>query len=94
MEQIFFTFRSRKELVLFRVTKTWNKIKDNKLTTIYYNGFAVRFYKNGICHNNKNAALIRFKGHKEFVLNNKLYGYHDSFTKESWRKFVKLQAFL
>jgi hypothetical protein len=72
----------------------WYKIYDNKLTAIYYNGFAVRFYKNGKKHNNKNAALIRPKGHKEFVLNNKLYGYHDSFTKESWRRFCKLQAFL
>mgnify|MGYP007056137743 CR=1 FL=1 len=72
----------------------WNKIKDNKLTAIYYNGFAVRFYKNGICHNNKNAAIYYIDGIKDFRLNGKYYSNQNKFTKKSWRRFVKLQAFL
>jgi hypothetical protein len=71
-----------------------NKICNNELTAIYYKGFAVRFYKNGIWHNNKNATFIRRDGYKEFYLNNKFYGDQNDFTKKSWRKFIKLQVFI
>ncbi len=72
----------------------WDKIKDNKITAIYYNGFVVRFYKNGIWHNNKNAAVIHNNGIKFFYLNDSFYGNEYDFTKKSWRRFVKLKAFI
>ena len=68
----------------------------NKLTCIHidkaYN--AVVFYKNGKLHNSKNSACINCFKHKSFYLNNKRYENDNNFTKQSWRKFVKLQAFL
>ncbi len=33
-------------------------------------------------------------GDKEFVLNGICYGCEDDFTKQTWRRFVKLKAFL
>jgi hypothetical protein len=42
----------------------------------------------------KNAAYINYNGYQQFHLNGKLYGDSYTFDKESWRKFVKLQAFL
>ena len=72
----------------------WNKTKANKLTFIYCNRTDISFYKNGLCHNNKNAAYIYYNRYKEFRLNGKYYGNINEFTKESWRRFVKLQAFL
>ena len=71
----------------------WCKIKDNKLTAIYYDSIAVRFFKNGNHHNTKNAAYV-YDGYKEFYLNDKCCSIDDDFTKESWRRFVKLQAFI
>jgi hypothetical protein len=71
----------------------WNKIYYNKLTAIHCDSIAIRFFKNGIKNNNKNASYISNSG-KVFWLNNKSYGYGNNFTKESWRRFVKLQAFL
>jgi hypothetical protein len=56
---------------------------------IYYD---IVFFKNGYVHNPKNA--IYFKGNKEFYLNDEIYGYENEFTKQSWRKFVKMQVFL
>jgi hypothetical protein len=44
--------------------------------------------------NNKNAAIIYCSSYKEFSLNDKKYGNENTFTKQSWRRFVKLQAFL
>ncbi len=69
---------------------------NNKLTAIHSDYYAVRFYKNGKEHNSKNASYSKFR-YKEFCLNGKKYGYDYTFTKKSWRKFVrelKLQAFL
>ena len=43
-------------------------------------------------HNNKNAASISFK-YKGFYLSGIHYGNNKDFTKQSWRKFAKLQAF-
>jgi Na+-transporting NADH:ubiquinone oxidoreductase subunit NqrF len=71
-----------------------NKIKGNKLTSIYSGNFYyIQFFKNGLYHNDKNASYISGK-YKEFDLNNKYYGDHNKFTKYLWRKFVKLQTFL
>jgi hypothetical protein len=72
----------------------WNKIKNNKLTCIYHDDICLFFYKNGKRHNSKNASYIEFNIRKVFRLYDKMYGYEDDFTKESWRRFVKLQAFL
>jgi hypothetical protein len=70
------------------------KIYDYKLTAIYCDSAVVIFYKNGSEHNSKNASNIDFYGYKQFCLNGKFYGDKYNFTKQSWRKFVKLQAFL
>jgi len=71
----------------------WDKIKNNKLTVIYFS-HNIWFFKNGKMYNNKNASFIRSDGYKIFSLNGKTYGYKNDFTKQSWRKFVKLQIFL
>lgn len=84
----------------FKYNNNWNKIISNKLTAIYgYNnksayGQYVHFFLNGVFHNIKNASFIRSDGYKIFSLNGKTYGYKNDFTKQSWRKFVKLQIFL
>ena len=69
-------------------------IKNNKLTAIYMDNFGGDFFKDGLRHNSKNAAYIRYDGYKQFYLNNKCYGDEDDFTKQSWRRFVKMQVFL
>ncbi len=71
----------------------WSIIFDNKLSTIHCDYYGIRFYKNAMDHNTKNAAYIRHDGYKQFWLNGKYYGNEDDFTKKSWRKFVKLQVF-
>lgn len=71
-----------------------NKIRINKLNAICCDFFYCEFYKNGQIHNSKNAAYINYSGYKIFYLNNKLYGYSGDYTKQSWRKFIKLQFFL
>ncbi len=71
----------------------WRKINSLKLNSIYNSSFIVWFCANGLFHNNKNASYIT-NTYKGFYLNNKLYGNQDDFTKKSWRKFVKLKAFL
>ncbi len=71
-----------------------NKISINKLTAVYGYLYYIYFFKNGKRHNTKNTAYIRYNGYKEYWLNNKRYGTINHFTKQSWRKFVKLQAFL
>ena len=78
---------------------TWdylNKIINNKLTAIFSNKSSyVEFFKNGSFYSNaKNAAFINYIGRKEFYLNGKYYGDKYTFTKQSWRRFAKLQAFL
>jgi hypothetical protein len=71
------------------------KIIDNKLNAVYQNmANNAMFFKNGIRHNSKNTALIFINGRKEFILNNRCYGNQNDFTKQSWRRFVKLQVFL
>ncbi len=69
-------------------------IFDQKLTAIYSHAEYVQFFKNGMYHNPKNADIIDNYGNKDFSLNDKVYGDQDKFTKKSWRRFVKLQAFL
>ena len=64
----------------------------NELTCIYNTNFLTLFYYNGNYHNHKNMAYIGVK--KEFYLNGICYGNENKFTKSSWRKFAKLQAFL
>ena len=71
----------------------WCIIFDNKLTAIHSDYCGIRFFKNGLYHNTKNADYIDNYGYKDFSLNNKSYGDEDDFTKESWRRFVKLQVF-
>ncbi len=73
----------------------YNFISNNSLTAIYSCPYYITFFKNGLKHNDKNAAHINFH-YKNFYLNDKIY-YDDEenkFNKESWRRFVKLQAFL
>ena len=65
-----------------------------KITAILSLSFAVLFYKNGERHNDKNGAHIGLNNFAGFWLNGFWHGYNTNFTKESWRKFVKLQAFL
>jgi hypothetical protein len=72
----------------------WDKIISNKLTAIYADRNIIQFYKNGKEHNDKNFSFINYFNYKEFRLNNKFYGTKNDFTKYSWRKFTKLQAFL
>ena len=70
-----------------------DKIITNKLDCVYYHVKDFCFFKNGKQHNSKNAAYICDK-YKEFYLNGTSYGNKDNFTKESWRKFVKMKVFL
>jgi hypothetical protein len=65
-----------------------------KLTCIYYNGYVISFLKNGLLHNNKNTAYIRYSEYKDFYLNGKYYGGSVKFNKKLWRKYIRLQAFL
>ena len=56
---------------------------------------AVYFIQKHSLHNVKNAALIsKYLKVKEYYLNGKSYGREYDFTKESWRRFCKLKAFL
>ena len=76
-----------------------DKILVNKLTAVYFykysnENYCVQFFKNGKCHNSKNADYVDYRGYKDFSLNGKFYGYHTDFTKETWRRFVKMQVFL
>jgi hypothetical protein len=78
----------------------WHKIKFDNLTailntinTMNYNTKCVYFFKNGKWSNNKNAAYIDGI-YKQFRLNDNLYGNQKRFTKESWRRFIKMQVFL
>jgi tetratricopeptide (TPR) repeat protein len=54
----------------------------------------LKYYRVNSKYNNaKNAAYV-YDGYKEFYLNDKCCGIDDDFTKGSWRRFVKIQAFL
>ena len=71
-----------------------HEITDNNLSAIRQDKYRViLFFKNGKQYNAKNAAYV-YDGYKEFYLNDKCCGIDDDFTKESWRRFVKIQAFL
>jgi|LakMenEpi03Aug12_release.lakeMendotaPanAssembly.Ray.scaffolds.fasta_scaffold4384521_1 hypothetical protein len=71
------------------------KIDISKLNAVYsYKYYYVSFFKNGKEHNSKNASFINNSGEKSFRLNEIWYGSHNDFTKQSWRKFFKLQTFL
>jgi hypothetical protein len=76
------------------------EIISNKFTAIISsknlatNDSCVYFFKKGLLHNNKNAAYIDEKKRQQFCLNDKCYGHKDDFAKESWRRFVKMQAFI
>ena len=72
----------------------WVKIRFNKLTSIHCECNAITFFKNGFYHNSKNYAISNVSKYKKFYLNGNFYGNQNKFTKQSWRKFVKLQAFL
>jgi hypothetical protein len=73
----------------------WDKIINNNLTAVYVNkNKSIRFFKNGKLHNSKNTAYVHKDGYKIFYLNSKLYGDKDNFTKQTWRRFIKLQALL
>jgi hypothetical protein len=90
-----FIFKS-KSFIFFN-DNTIAKITLNKLDAIYYAfiyNHHIVFYKNGKLHNSKNAAYTSSNKYKEFSLNGKCYGNHHEFNKKSWRRFVKMQAFL
>ena len=79
----------------FYKSKNLYKIGKFSLTAIYDNSSYVEFYKNGKRNNCKNAAIFCIDGYyKDFSLNGKFYGNQGKFTKESWRRFCKLKAFL
>ncbi len=73
------------------------RIEKKYLTAIYFDLYVV-FFENGKRHNIKNAADIKYSGYKIFWLNGKKYGTNNEnssfFSKESWRRFCKLKAFL
>jgi hypothetical protein len=71
----------------------WVKITNNKLNAIYFD-IGTWFFKNGKLNNAKNAAYNQNDEYKEFTLNDECYGDETNFTKQSWRKFARLQAFL
>ncbi len=62
---------------------------------IYQNDLKqISFLRNNRYHNVKNAAFLTKSGCKEYYLDGKCYGNQEKLTKESWRRFVKLQLFL
>jgi hypothetical protein len=67
---------------------------DEKLIYICSTYYFVDFCKNNTYHNTKNAAYVHDSSYKEFYLNGKCYGTNNDFTKNLWRKFVKMQVFL
>ena len=71
----------------------WDKIKNYKLTTIYHSE-SIWFLKDSECHNSKNACFVKNNRIKYFYLNGIYYGNQYTFTKKSWRHFIKLKAFL
>ena len=74
--------------------KYYVKIQILKLNAIFRNEKYVLFFKKGSYHNDKNASYVDKNEYKSFCLNGTSYGNQDNFTKESWRRYVKLQAFL
>ena len=64
-----------------------------KFTAIICNENSVAFYLNGKRNNNNNASFF-YKDLKHFYLDGKYMGNQDCYNKSSWRKFIKLSAFL
>jgi hypothetical protein len=71
----------------------WNKIMTFEIEGIINSVGITWIFKNGVLNNTKNASVSDGKN-KSFYLNGRFYGYGLDFTKQSWRRFVKLQAFL
>ena len=71
-----------------------NKIVKFKLNAIYCGYYYTRFFENGIRGNSKNASYIDKYGNNHFCLNGIYYGNEKNFTKESWRRFIKMKVFL
>jgi hypothetical protein len=71
----------------------WNKIYIFRINAIYCDFLSTIFLENGRHSNIKNAAYIG-KYNKKYYLHSKFYGDKYNFNKQSWRRFVKLQAFL
>jgi hypothetical protein len=67
-------------------------ITDNNLTAIHQ-CYSVTFFKNGVSHNSKNAAIISKTRYKEFRLNGKHYGFECNFTKKIMAKICKRNNF-
>jgi hypothetical protein len=62
---------------------------EQSITSVVY------FIKKDFLHNVKNAAVLsKYTTRKEYYLNGEFYGTEYDFTKESWRRFCKLKAFL
>jgi hypothetical protein len=72
----------------------FDKIENNKLTAIYINDYEIMFLKNNRLHNHKNFAIFFDSDRYSFCLDGIIYGDQNDFTKQSWRRFVKLKAFL
>jgi hypothetical protein len=70
------------------------KIQILKLNAIFRNEKYIIFFKEGSFHNDKNASYVDKNEYKSFCLNGEFYSYEKDFTKESWRRYTKLQAFL
>ncbi len=70
-----------------------SNIIKNRLDAVYIDDVSIDFFKNGKLHNFKNAAIFYNKIEKGFCLNGTHYGTNYSFTKRSWRRFVKMQVF-
>ena len=83
-------------------------IRIDKFSTCYYvnnllhrdDGPAVEFidgekhwYKNGSLHRENGPAVEYSVGSKEWYLNGKCYGIDNTFTNDSWKKFVKTLIF-
>ena len=74
--------------------KYYSQINDKQLNAIYHNPIKVEFLKNGLDYNTKNAAIVYINGYKRYCLHDIIYGDSTKFTKQSWRRFVKLQILL
>lgn len=85
-----------KFFVKIKKIEIYNIIFNNKITAILNSkdSNAIYFFTNSKQHNYKNAAYTDKYGYKEFCLNGKACGSQKHFTKESWRRYVKLKAFL
>ena len=79
----------------YRDNNYHNKIYNNNLSACYFDSEdeEILFFSNGYLHNFKNAAYVT-KSWKSFYLNGDFCDTSWNITKKSWRRFVKLKAFL